>query len=204
MLILKLIRMCQKCWGLLPDWKEIWGQSEVGFVRGFLKQVEAEWSQVKVLIPRTRRLLEILTENRKRQMDRMAGDGGTGREHYYLDFSTQLDENIEKVDHEWSLIFWTSPVQLMFGKFFFMRTKTLSVDQSFSVIRLKSFFAKTRYPFTKLELKIFFGKIKSRRILMSAVLQVETSRKPANGFDGICILKYFPFSTKLRCLSREN
>ena len=41
-----------------------------------------------------------MTENRKKQMDRMAGDGGTGREHYYLDFSTQLDENIEKVDHD--------------------------------------------------------------------------------------------------------
>ena len=58
-----------------------------------------------------------MTENRKRQMDGMAGDGGSTREHYYLDFSTQLDENIEKVNHESYPIFCTSPVQVMCGKF---------------------------------------------------------------------------------------
>ena len=31
-------------------------------------------------------------------MDKMAGEGSLGgREHYYLDFSAQLDENIDKV-----------------------------------------------------------------------------------------------------------
>ena len=64
-----------------------------------MKQEETKGSQEEFLIPRTRRLVEILTENRKRQMDRMAGDGGSTREHYYLDFSTQLDENIEKVNY---------------------------------------------------------------------------------------------------------
>ena len=28
----------------------------------------------------------------------MAGEGGLGREHYYLDFSAHLDENIDKVN----------------------------------------------------------------------------------------------------------
>ena len=28
----------------------------------------------------------------------MAGESGLGREHYYLDFSAHLDENIDKVN----------------------------------------------------------------------------------------------------------
>ena len=31
-------------------------------------------------------------------MERMSGEGGLGREHYYLDFSAHLDENIDKVN----------------------------------------------------------------------------------------------------------
>ena len=35
----------------------------------------------------------------KENMERMAaGEDGMGREHYYLDFSAQLDENIDKVN----------------------------------------------------------------------------------------------------------
>ena len=40
----------------------------------------------------------------KENMERMAaGEDGLGREHYYLDFSAQLDENIDKVNSSTSL-----------------------------------------------------------------------------------------------------
>ena len=32
-----------------------------------------------------------------KEMERMSGEAGLGREHYYLDFSAHLDENIDKV-----------------------------------------------------------------------------------------------------------
>ena len=33
-----------------------------------------------------------------KEMERMSGEAGLGREHYYLDFSAHLDENIDKVN----------------------------------------------------------------------------------------------------------
>ena len=40
----------------------------------------------------------VLKSRVKKGSKSMAGEGGLGREHYYLDFSAHLDENIDKVN----------------------------------------------------------------------------------------------------------